>query len=42
MRLKSLRLVVAMTMVPALLGLTAGVYAATRFDVNPIRFDPQG
>jgi hypothetical protein len=38
--MKSLRLVVAMTMIPALLGLAAGVYAAKNFNVDPSRFDP--
>ncbi len=38
--MKKARFFVVMMMVPALLGLAAGVYAATRFDVNPSRFDP--
>ena len=38
--MKNLRFVVALTMIPALLGLAAGVYAATNFQVNPSRFDP--
>lgn len=38
--MKKARFFVVMLMVPALLGLAAGVYAATRFDVNPSRYDP--
>ncbi len=38
--MKKLRLVVVVAMVPALLGLAAGVYAAVNFQVNPSRFDP--
>jgi len=38
--MKHLRRFVALAMIPALLTLAAGVYAAAHFDVNPSRFDP--
>jgi hypothetical protein len=38
--MKKLRLPAVLMMVPALLGLAAGVYAATNFQVNPSRYDP--
>lgn len=38
--MKKFRLLVVAAMVPALLGLAAGIYAATNFQVHPGRFDP--
>lgn len=40
MRMKKFRLLVAAAMIPALLGLAAGISAAMNFQVNPSRFDP--
>jgi len=38
--MKKFRSIIVVAMIPALLGLAAGVYAAVNFQVNPSRFDP--